>query len=146
MCCRPGRKNSGAGIWFLSIENVVAFDRRALFCQNFKHLLIQLTCEHQLDFVLNSVFMIHHKIVLLQSGSQASFHSCQCGWQSVTNCIWVVTKTLNCKNIVTPEIISFFTAGIMNHRWAAYSSYCRYIVSLICNGVTHRKSSNMYPA
>ena len=77
MCCRPGRKNSDAGIRFLSIENVVAFDRRALFCKNFKHLLIQLTCEHQLDFVLNSVFMIHHKIALLQSRSQASFHSCQ---------------------------------------------------------------------
>ena len=79
MCCRHGRRDCpivqvsdscqlGTSLLLIDVP---------LFCQNFKHLLIQLTCEHQLDFVLNSGFMIHHKIALLQSRSQASFHSCQ---------------------------------------------------------------------
>ena len=143
MGCRAGRKNC-AGTRFLSIQSVVAFDRRAMFCQNFKHLLMQTdvwTPTVRKLSRLCSQFSVHissqNCFLWITFSGQFPFLSV---WMTIRVCIWIMTKTLNGSSTVAPEII-VFTSVIMNKRWAANKSYCRYIVILKCNGLTHRKSS-----
>ena len=149
--CRPERRNCpivqvSAG--FLSIGNVVAFDRRAVVLPKFQTAADTTIVDVWIPTVRKFSWLCSQLSV--HASSQNCFVAITISGQfPFLSVRMTIRHKLYLSNNKDAELQKhsnsgnhiLFTAGIMNNRWAAYSSYFRYIVSLICNGVTHRKRS-----